>query len=486
MDLSWENCSVSSPSTIARNVGKLFYVVPPEGNTFQSVQDVPYYFSEMFPLFIGLVIAEYVALAMKGEGPRLTESLNSLSHGIISETFKILLMGVETSIYVYVHNHFRLIDLEWDNPITWYAALLTVDFAYYWAHRASHEINFLWAQHQIHHSAEDFNIAVAVRHPLTHNWINSFFYLPLAFVIPPPQCLAHQQLNLLYQGWIHTSLVGTLGPLELIFNTPTHHKVHHGCNLYALDKNYGGFLIIWDRIFGTFQDLLPEEELVFGVVFQHESHNPLWQMWYRFPALWQWAKMQKTWGDSFRALFCGPSWIPGAPRLGRDEDKVNVTPRPKFTVLLPKWLQGYILVHFFAVIVCFQKFALQKGSFDELTVAMTVAYLLVTLTSIGLLSEGNPYGSYFELARCTIFLYLSTSEDYFLQGALRLYFLPSMIVWIIYLLHQVMICYKAELKQQAFGLGTKLNAQYEVPTSKIYNGKSNFCLVENTAVMKTS
>ncbi|ODM93683.1 Alkylglycerol monooxygenase [Orchesella cincta] len=432
MDLSWENCSVSSASTMAKNVGRLFYVVPPEGNTFQSVEDVPYYFSEMFPLFLGLIIAEYIALAMKGEGPRLAESLNSLSHGIISETFKILLMGVETSIYVYVHNHFRLIDLPWDNPLTWYAALIAVDFCYYWAHRASHEINFLWAMHQIHHSSEDFNMAVAVRHPLTHNWINSFFYLPLAFIIPPPQCLAHQQLNLLYQGWIHTSLVGSLGPLEYIFNTPSHHKVHHSCTIRSLDTNYGGLLIIWDRIFFSFCENLPEEELVFGVVFQHESHNPIWQTWYRFPALWQWAKMQKTWGDSFRALFFGPSWIPGAPRLGRDEDKVKVTPRPKFTVLLPKWLQAYLLIHFFAVLVCFQKFALEKG------------------------------------------------------GALRLYFLPSMIVWIIYLLHQVMICYKAELKQQAFGLGTKLNAQYEAPTSKIYNGKSNFCLVENTAVLKTS
>lgn len=117
---------------------------------------------------------------------------------------------------------------------------------------------------------------------------------------------------------------------------------------------------------------------------------------------------------------------------------------------------------------------------------MTVAYLLITLTSIGLLSEGNPYGSLFEFARCAIFLCLSTGEDYFLQGVLRLYFLPSVLVWVIYLVHQLMICYRAELKEDGFSLGTKLNtAQYVAPTAKIYDGKSNFCLVENTAVMKT-
>lgn len=147
---------------------------------------------------------------------------------------------------------------------------------------------------------------------------------------------------------------------------------------------------------------------------------------------------------------------------------------------IPCWKMHFDLLFLFWPLL----FLLQN--FDELTVAMTVAYLLITLTSIGLLSEGNPFGSYFELARCTIFLYLSSNEDYFLQGALRIYFLPSLIVWVIYLTHQFMICYRAELKEHAFILGTKLNAHYQddAPVSKIYNGKSNFCLVENTSVKK--
>lgn len=124
-------------------------------------------------------------------------------------------------------------------------------------------------------------------------------------------------------------------------------------------------------------------------------------------------------------------------------------------------------------------------NFDELTVAMTVFYLLITLTSIGLLSEGNPYGSLFEFGRCVIFLLLSSSEDYFLQGVLRLYFLPSVVLWVIYLLNQLMMCYKAELKRDDFAVGTKMTTEYVAPTSKIYNGKTTFCLVENTAVLKT-
>ncbi|CAG7786718.1 unnamed protein product [Allacma fusca] len=324
---------------------------------------------------------------------------------------------------------------------------------------SNREINFLWQQHQIHHSSEDFNITVAVRHPLTHNWINSFFYLPLALIIPPAHCLAHQQLNLLYQGWIHTSLVGSLGPLEFIFNTPTHHKVHHGCNLYVLDKNYGGLLIIWDRLFGTFQPMKKDEELVFGVVFQPQSHNPIWQMYYRWPGLWSWAKSQKTWGDFFRALFYGPSWIPGvgAPRLGRDEDKFDIKPRPKFVVPLPKWLQFYLLVHFLAVCLVFQEFAIQKGNFDQLTVVLTVIYLLVTLTSIGLLSEGNPWASYFEFVRCAVFLFILPSESYFLQGALRFYFAPSMIIWGFVFFHRAIQQYKLELKYSRLASENKSN-----------------------------
>ncbi|XP_035707518.1 alkylglycerol monooxygenase isoform X2 [Folsomia candida] len=390
------------------DVRKFLYLVQPEECTFEKIQDVPNYFSEVFPLFIGLVCAEYVALAMKRESPRLAESLNSLAHGILSETFKILTMGV--------------------------------DFAYYWAHRASHEVNFLWAQHQIHHSSEDFNIAVAVRHPITHGWINSFFYLPLALLIPPPHCLAHQQFSNLYQGWLHTSLVGTLGPLEFIFNTPSHHKVHHGCNLYVLDKNFGGLLIIWDRIFGTFQAAREDEELVYGIVFQHESHNPVWQMYYRWPALFRWSRMQSTWADAFRAVFYGPSWRPGSPRTGADVDKVDIKPRPKFVIMLPKWLQAYILLHFFMVCLVFQEFALKKGTLDEITIVMTVSHLVLSLTSIGLLSEGNPWGSYFELFRCSVtFLILPTpnsQKDYWLKGVVNLYFIPSAVLWIVYVLYQ--------------------------------------------------
>lgn len=100
------------------------------------------------------------------------------------------------------------------------------------------------------------------------------FYLPLAFFIPPAQFITHYQFNLLYQFWIHTKTVQNLGPLEYIFNTPNHHRVHHGSNIWCLDKNYGGVLIIWDRIFGTFAEDKKNEEIVYGLVYNQPSFNP--------------------------------------------------------------------------------------------------------------------------------------------------------------------------------------------------------------------
>ncbi|XP_011645247.2 alkylglycerol monooxygenase-like, partial [Pogonomyrmex barbatus] len=111
---------------------------------------------------------------------------------------------------------------------------------------------------------------------INNKYFLQVIYLPLAFFIPPSHFMVHNQLNLIYQLWIHTTVIGDLGPLELIFNTPKHHRVHHGCNLYCLDKNYGGVFIIWDRLFGTFRKEERKDEIVYGLVVNIESFNALY------------------------------------------------------------------------------------------------------------------------------------------------------------------------------------------------------------------
>ena len=155
-------------------------------------------------------------------------------------------------------------------------SLSTVHLTNLYVSRPFTEVHFLWSHHQVHHSSEEFNLAVGLRQSVFQHWCNFMFYLPLAFFIPPSHFIAHNQFNLIYQLWIHTTVIDDLGPLEFIFNTPKHHRVHHGCNLYCLDKNYGGVLIIWDRLFGTFMEERNKDEIIYGLVVSPRSFNPLY------------------------------------------------------------------------------------------------------------------------------------------------------------------------------------------------------------------
>lgn len=166
---------------------------------------------------------------------------------------------------------------SWDESSVWMWILgfIVMDFAYYWFHRFSHEINFLWAAHAVHHQSEYYNLSVALRQSWIQLLYSGIFYLPLALLgIPTSMFFLLNALNTLSQYWIHTQLIGRLGRLELILNTPSHHRVHHGTDEPYIDKNYAGALIIWDRMFGTFTQ--EESTPRFGVIKPLRTWNPGW------------------------------------------------------------------------------------------------------------------------------------------------------------------------------------------------------------------
>jgi sterol desaturase/sphingolipid hydroxylase (fatty acid hydroxylase superfamily) len=156
--------------------------------------------------------------------------------------------------------------------LTWLVLILADDFAFYWMHRLSHEVRLLWATHVVHHSSERYHLATALRQSWTAPIIETPFWLPLALVgFHPHMILLQMSLNLIYQYWVHTETIRSLGPLEYVMNTPSHHRVHHGSNPQYLDKNYGGIFIIWDRLFKTFE---PEVEKVrYGLTKNVGTHN---------------------------------------------------------------------------------------------------------------------------------------------------------------------------------------------------------------------
>jgi sterol desaturase/sphingolipid hydroxylase (fatty acid hydroxylase superfamily) len=185
---------------------------------------------------------------------------------------------------------------------------LATEFAYYWMHRCGHEIRWMWATHIVHHSPEHIHFASAIRLGVTEflsgNWL---FYLPLYWLgFNPIAISAALSLNLFYQFWLHTDLVGRLGPLERVFNTPSHHRVHHASNPQYLDRNYGGVLIIWDRLFGTFAAEQPHTQIVYGLVYPIGSRNPLTIAFHEWSAMARDAIRAPSWRERVRQLFGRP------------------------------------------------------------------------------------------------------------------------------------------------------------------------------------
>ena len=200
----------------------------------------------------------------------------------------------------------------WAIPTTWWTLAIVVvlaDITYYWEHRIAHEVRLLWTQHAVHHSSRDLNIVTGVRFgPLEGLW-SLIAHLPLALMGFAPEAVIFGVIFVLaYQTWLHTSLIGKLGPLEWVLNTPSHHRVHHGCDEKYLDKNYGGVLIVWDRLWGTFQ--VEEETPRYGLKRDFDSRNPV-QVWFsELPGLARDVFGAKSFGAALGYLFRPPGWAP--------------------------------------------------------------------------------------------------------------------------------------------------------------------------------
>ena len=242
------------------------------------------------------------------------DTLSNLAAGITSRLTKPFMGFFSLGIYTLCFQHMRLFDAsELPQPI--YVCLLVVyffgvDACYYFFHRASHRINFLWGLHIIHHQSEKFNLSVAFRQTAIGGFFTFVFYLPLAILgLPPLMFAIFNALNLLYQFFIHTELVNKLGFLEIFMNTPSHHRVHHGKNKKYIDKNYAGVFIIWDKWFGTFQ---PEEERpTYGVTTPPPSFNPIAANVHFFQILWKEGKRYSSFFDRIALWFLPPEAIKG-------------------------------------------------------------------------------------------------------------------------------------------------------------------------------
>ena len=261
--------------------------------------------------FFFLLIAVEAAVARVKARPvyHLADALTDLGCGVTDQVGAVFFEALTLALWVGVYDHVRLGSLSPTSPWTWVVALLGVDLCYYLWHRASHRVNLIWATHVVHHQSDEYNLAVALRQAVFAGLTSWPFYLPLALLgVPPEVYVASRAFNLLYQFWIHTRLVGRLGPLEWVLNTPSHHRVHHGINRAYLDTNFAGVLIVWDRMFGTFTPEVGEP--VYGTVRPYRSWSPLWAQLDGWAHLVELARATPRWADKLRVFVAPPEWSP--------------------------------------------------------------------------------------------------------------------------------------------------------------------------------
>ena len=227
------------------------------------------------PFFIiTLIIEVIITNKKKMNSYTLKDASASISMGLGNVFIDVFVKAMVLAALTYVYLNFRIFTI----PFIWWAWILMFileDFFYYWFHRVSHETRFFWASHVIHHSSQKYNLSTALRQTWTGNFMSFIFWLPLPLLgFHPSMLLAQMSVSLIYQYWIHTELINKMPNwFEAIFNTPSHHRVHHGSNPQYLDRNHAGILIIWDRIFGTFESEV--EKPVYGLVTNIKTYNPI-------------------------------------------------------------------------------------------------------------------------------------------------------------------------------------------------------------------
>jgi len=396
----------------AEGLGLLFYLIDPTTTSYSDIELCPDYVGQAIPYMVCLIILEgFVNHFLRGKKQNLADSVTSISSGMLMTLGGLLTRFAMISTYNYIHLHHHIVVLPWHSSFTWLLTAILLDLGYYCFHRASHEVGLLWAVHQVHHSSQEFNLTTAFRQPVLEGvgWLTHWFYLPMAFFIPTSQMLVHSEFNFLYQFLLHTELLGDLGPLGYLLNTASHHRVHHGANRYCLDKNYGGWLSVWDRIFGTFQEEIPEEDIVYGLVDQPRFFDVIKHQLFYFEILQEKAK---TTGDLFKSWFYGPGWFPGLPRLG-DNDLVEKKPvRPIHASHVSALNHINIILQLLSVVLVHDDVFHQFPHLSCFSLLVLVIFVVWTAYSIGLQYDQSYYSFPVETVRCLTFclFFLSSSE----------------------------------------------------------------------------
>ncbi len=269
--------------------------------------------------FLFALVSETVWDVIAGRRKKLGETFANGAIAIVTTLLERTFYGIIFIVGLLLVTPLAVFEMPqgwWSVPL----AVLAADFTSYWMHRCEHEVRLFWANHSVHHSSPEFNFTTALRISWMDALIEWVFFIPMILL---GFSLVHTVVGLVivvaYQSWVHTEKVGKLGWLDGVFNTPSVHRVHHGSNAQYIDKNYGGILIIWDRLFGTFES--ESEPVKYGITTPVGSHNPLVINFKEYAALWRDLRRADSWSIAFGHLFRPPGWLPKSTNEQKEEAK---------------------------------------------------------------------------------------------------------------------------------------------------------------------
>ena len=356
------------------------------------------YIALSVPVFFLLIGIELAYSFYKKLGYyRLNDSIANLSQGIGQQVTGLFMKTALFFGYKYIFDHWRLFELP-KTIWVWIILFIGVDFFYYWFHRMSHQVNALWAAHIVHHQSEEYNLTVALRQSWFQGWFSWVFYLPLALIgFDPLMFLTLSTFNTLYQFWIHTRTIKSMGFLEYILNTPSHHRVHHGSNPKYIDKNHAGSLIIWDKLFGTFQK--EEEEVYYGITKPLASWNPVWANVHYWAELVGTARKTTGLADKIKVFVKPPGWFPASLGGFKPAPEIDVVNYRKYDTSYSKGLVGYVLFQFVIALAIGSAMLFMYPKMTNETVIAAAVFTILTLLSCGALLENKAWLKYFEFIR---------------------------------------------------------------------------------------
>ncbi len=343
------------------------------------------------PVFFALIAIEYaIGRQRRHNTYRLDDAISSIGLGMLSQISAVFTRLLRVGLYTAVYSAVAIWPDHpfWTSGMGWLTALVFYDFCYYWLHRAGHESAVFWAAHVVHHQSQDYNLSTALRQTSSGALLGWVFYLPMAVAGVPPLVFGVVALiDLLYQFWVHTEQVGKLGWFDRWFCSPSNHRVHHAVNDRYLDRNYGGILIVWDRLFGSFKE--EDEKCVYGTRKPLQSWDPLWANGEVYWGLLRDSWHTRRWADKLRVWFKPPGWRPA--------DVAERFPSPTFDLasvqryappMSPavRWFAG---AQFVALLVGVGGFLWFADAWPLSRSAVVFSVLLVALWAIGAVMQGR-------------------------------------------------------------------------------------------------